>query len=1020
MLTTLFAPRTIPFEGVLLFIISFTAVISLIPLKKSKPILLLLAFFGCMAILGMIRIVEGTVVGLLFTQLEDTCIILGGVFLVQFAYHFPVYDQPREARLLLGLYIMLTLVALGTIFGLALEAYRYPESLIISPEYFWYLNPLAILLAIGLCLRRALYYAGPAQESAAGWPARLGHALKALWQPPNKRAASQRNLALAILVGTFQALPSIGLVTGIWINYMVAIGGLLTIASIALVFYNHTIETISFNTKLMGISLTALLIFMGIAGLHAIETTRSQQKDTFNQEFQMVQDAIVGQTESANAPPADVSYIISWSGPTDFQLNNLDIHYLDENLQPDAIAAIQGLGGSVSAIDNGDGKVHRFAGTQFRDFYRRRFALDGRIYEVGFPWLAYAQPILSEVNKYILLTTLGSLLILLFFPFFFQRHLFTPLDNLLQGVKKADKDQLDTRLPVFYEDEIGTITHSFNRMMASLRQSNSRRDQYYAELIETNAALKKEIQERQYTQLALSESEKKYRAVVEQATEGIIIVQDYQRKYFNPAYLEITGYSAAAYEALPFMALVYADDVDAAKNMYQKMLMGQGLDAVFEYRIISKSGQIKWLSTRATTIEWEGKPAGMVFVQDITQRKQMEIELRQHRDELEERVAERTHELASFIDLSMLFAESGSLNDVLEVALNRIYGLEKCQAVALHLATDDQADLTLMAQYGLSSAQQQQLQPLPLEPALSNWLAHRQEALLALDSPTTTRLSPHVWLEGFSVYLGVQVRARDHIQGILSYYRVNAKPFSMNEILLLAALGENLGIIIENHRLRSHIEEIAIVAERQRLARDLHDSITQSLYSVSLFSHAARESVEDDDTKRLNDSLGRIEEIALTALKEMRLLLYQLQSDVLAEKGLGGALKSRFDSVERRLGIAVDYQESGQRDLPPDLAEALYKAAMEALNNSLKHAGATHVTVRLSVVEPVVELSISDNGRGFAPEQSSRGMGLQNIRERLAQLNGRLKIASVIGAGTTIELAVRADDEPVPVGHWVQ
>jgi HAMP domain-containing protein len=134
--------------------------------------------------------------------------------------------------------------------------------------------------------------------------------------------------------------------------------------------------------------------------------------------------------------------------------------------------------------------------------------------EIGFPWLEYAQPILSEVNKYILLTILGALSILILFPFFFRRHLFDPLDNLLQGVKNADQGQLDTTLPIFYEDEIGTISSSFNRMITSLRHSNKRRDQYYAELLKTNATLEQEIQKRENAQLALSDSEKKYRTVV--------------------------------------------------------------------------------------------------------------------------------------------------------------------------------------------------------------------------------------------------------------------------------------------------------------------------------------------------------------------------------------------------------------------------------------------------------------------------------------------------------------------------
>ncbi len=218
-----------------------------------------------------------------------------------------------------------------------------------------------------------------------------------------------------------QALPPLGLVTGVWANYMIAIGGLLVIASVALVFYNYTSDMISFNTKLVGISLTALLIFMGIAGVHAIESVRLHQLESATSQFQTVQEAIVRRAESADAPPIAVSYIISWPAPMDHQLADLDIHYLGENVQPDDLTPIQGLGGPVNAIKDQDGFVFRFVGSQFGDFYRQRFEHDSRVYEIGFPWLEYAQPILSEVNKYILLVILGALSILILFPIFFRR-----------------------------------------------------------------------------------------------------------------------------------------------------------------------------------------------------------------------------------------------------------------------------------------------------------------------------------------------------------------------------------------------------------------------------------------------------------------------------------------------------------------------------------------------------------------------------------------------------------------------
>ncbi len=704
---------------------------------------------------------------------------------------------------------------------------------------------------------------------------------------------------------------------------------------------------------------------------------------------------------------------------------------------------------------------------------------------------------------------------------------------------------------------------------------------------QANLSLGEEIQQRKIVQQALGESEEKYRTVVEQAAEGILVMQGGRRKYYNPAWLEMTGYSAEEYDSIPFLSLIYADDLEAVEAAYQNLLMGQDFEAVPDFRMTAKSGDIKWLSVRGARIEWEGKPAGMVFIKDITERKQAEEALQErkeryrlaletghiglwqwdlvtgqseldgaveqiigysieelramvnweehithpedrarvqeewqavsegrherydvvHRmlhkdgsvrwveaqgtavrdengqvirilgtsrditatrraeelvaeraaelveanqtlqreigerrkaeaallvvqgqleqrvaertaeleqanqqlsallDTLEQRVADRTRELTTFLDLTMLVSENRSLPDILDVALDRILEASQCQAVCLQLLAEDQTCLELTAQRGLSAVQRQQLGCLPLNGALTGWLAQRHEPVLDLALPGG-RLPAALRLDGFPAYVGAQLRARERVQGLLSYYRTAERPFSLEEISLLGALAEQLGIAIENQRLRGRIEAVAVVAERQRLARDLHDSINQSLYSLNLFAHAGQEAAADGDTSRLAASLARVEAISLDVLREMRLLLFQLQPAILAEKGLAGALELRLDSVERRLGIKVDYQVEGELELPDGVAEALYQAALEALNNALKHAHASQVSVHLELAAPTLRLEILDNGQGFDPAQTGGGMGLKNIRDRLEQVGGGLEVSSAPGSGTRMVLAV--------------
>jgi PAS domain S-box-containing protein len=150
-----------------------------------------------------------------------------------------------------------------------------------------------------------------------------------------------------------------------------------------------------------------------------------------------------------------------------------------------------------------------------------------------------------------------------------------------------------------------------------------------ADLEETNQALEEEIRTRARAEHAVVESERKYRAVVEGASEGILIVQDGGRVYYNPTWLEMIGYTAEEYEPLPFLSLVHPDDLETLEDSYRDLLEGQEFGALPDFRIVTKSGDTRWLALHGSRIDWESRPAGMVFIQDITERKRAEERLRE-------------------------------------------------------------------------------------------------------------------------------------------------------------------------------------------------------------------------------------------------------------------------------------------------------------------------------------------------------------------------------------------------------
>ncbi len=215
--------------------------------------------------------------------------------------------------------------------------------------------------------------------------------------------------------------------------------------------------------------------------------------------------------------------------------------------------------------------------------------------------------------------------------------------------------------------------------------------------------------------------------------------------------------------------------------------------------------------------------------------------------------------------------------------------------------------------------------------------------------------------------------------------------------------------ITERVRAEKALRELAVLEERGRLARELHDSVTQSLYSVTLFAEAARRLVGIGDEGRTRSYLKQLGETAQQALKEMRLLVYELRPSGLEQEGLAGALEQRLSAVEERAGVEARLLVEGTVDLPKSVEEGLYRIAQEALNNALKHAAASSVTVRIRAAAEVVELEVADDGKGFDPDAvgDKGGMGLVSMRERAERLGGTLRVVSAPGEGTKVQGQVR-------------
>jgi signal transduction histidine kinase len=250
----------------------------------------------------------------------------------------------------------------------------------------------------------------------------------------------------------------------------------------------------------------------------------------------------------------------------------------------------------------------------------------------------------------------------------------------------------------------------------------------------------------------------------------------------------------------------------------------------------------------------------------------------------------------------------------------------------------------------------------------------------------------------------IPIRVAGEVFGIFSADYLEPHCFTEEEKRLLSAFAQRAGTAIEKARLYEREEQIALMQERNRLARDLHDSVTQSLYGVSLYAEVVTQLLKSGDLEKTTTNLQELKGLALDALAEMRMMIYELRPSAFEEEGLVAAIQTRLDSVEGRVGLNTKINVEGKISLSHKIEEGLYRIAQEALNNVLKHAHAHTITVNLVQDESLVTLEIVDDGVGFDPAQAcdSGCLGLKVMEERSQEMNAKLEIISREGKGTRI------------------
>jgi len=262
--------------------------------------------------------------------------------------------------------------------------------------------------------------------------------------------------------------------------------------------------------------------------------------------------------------------------------------------------------------------------------------------------------------------------------------------------------------------------------------------------------------------------------------------------------------------------------------------------------------------------------------------------------------------------------------------------------------------------------------------------------------------APADWIRDYGACLAVPLEAAADLYGVLAIYYREPRPFSDEAVRVAQSFGANAALGIENGRLREQLERGAAEAERSRLARDLHDSVTQALFAASIQAEALHSRWEPE-SEEARQGLEDVERLTRAALAEMRALLLEMRPGALARTPLHDLLRHLADSAAARSDISVSCSVGEVTGMPPDVTVALYRIAQEAMNNVVRHSHADSARLTLERQDGLVTLVVVDDGRGFdAPPPGPEHLGLQIMEERAAAVGATLAVSSASGRGTVV------------------
>ena len=472
-----------------------------------------------------------------------------------------------------------------------------------------------------------------------------------------------------------------------------------------------------------------------------------------------------------------------------------------------------------------------------------------------------------------------------------------------------------------------------------------------------------------------------------------------------------------------------AQDAQALAAGIRSVIGGERREFCMEYPCATPT-ELRWFAGRVTRFPGDGPVRLVVALEDITEQKwteqvlresielaetaQQEAELAERREEKRRQEAERRRHIAeSLRDIVSILNSNHPLDDVLDYIVSQARSMLGSQAAAVYCASGTNGEVLVQVAQSLPgdslsnalcSTAQYRLEHVPLSP----WpvtIPDTAAMVVSQGDPSPEIqdlfvLAPPV--DAYRALMGVPILINDEIYGRLRLYYRNPHVFSDEEAELATMFSDQIALAIETARLREQAKQKAISDERNRLARDLHDSVTQTIFSANLIAEALPRVWESypEEGRRGLENLHRLIQ---GALAEMRTLLLELRPAAIVEKKPGELLKQLTQTIASQTRAAIAFTVEGDRTLPAEVQIAFYRIAQEALNNIIKHARANRIAVQLCSSPDSVVLRISDNGCGFDPcAIPPDHLGVSIMRERAVSIGATFTLTSQPGLGAEV------------------